>query len=104
MTDFEPSSDATDNENTAGPPKAIALTSTDVARCRNLMHGIVEHFTPVLFEPVCLILSIASIFVATGIRWRYSLWNVGAVYAPIFLSSVCFGYFQFRPSSVDLLI
>ncbi|KAF8552443.1 hypothetical protein OG21DRAFT_1477736 [Imleria badia] len=51
-TDFEPSSDVTDDENTtAVPSKTIALTPTDVARCRNLMHGIVEHFTPVLFEP-----------------------------------------------------
>ena len=103
MTDFEPSSDATDNENTAGPPKAIALTSTDVARCRNLMHGIVEHFTPVLFEPVCLILSIASIFVAAGILWRYSLWNVGAVHAPIFYPPSALAIFSSDPAPLIYL-
>jgi len=47
-TDFEPSSDATNDEL---PSKTIALTPTDVVRCRNLMNDIVEHFTPVLFEP-----------------------------------------------------
>ncbi|KAI9568051.1 hypothetical protein HD554DRAFT_2205210 [Boletus coccyginus] len=51
-TDFEPSSDsdATHNEHTA-PSKPIALTSTDVARCQDLMNGILAHFTPILFEP-----------------------------------------------------
>ncbi|KAG8216275.1 hypothetical protein J3R82DRAFT_6332 [Butyriboletus roseoflavus] len=57
-TDFEPSSAAASNKN-AVPSKPMALTPTDIERCRNLMNGIVEHFTPVLFEPVCPILSIA---------------------------------------------
>lgn len=60
-TDFEPSSDATYDEHTISSKKTT-LTPTDVARCRNLMNGIVEHFTPVLFEPVSPTLLIASVF------------------------------------------
>jgi len=43
MTDFEAGTDATQG--------TTALTPADVERCQNLMTRIVEHFTPVLFEP-----------------------------------------------------
>ncbi|KAH0826871.1 hypothetical protein J3R83DRAFT_4410 [Lanmaoa asiatica] len=50
-TDFEPDSDAAAQDKNSVPSKTTALTPTDVERCRNLMNGVVEHFTPVLFEP-----------------------------------------------------
>ncbi|KAG6371980.1 hypothetical protein JVT61DRAFT_8998 [Boletus reticuloceps] len=53
-TDFEPSSTdypTHDGNAVSLSSKTITLTPTDVVRCRNLINGIVEHFTPVLFEP-----------------------------------------------------
>lgn len=59
-SEFEPEDDDLDLENSiksnglpgsSSTPRLI-LAPTDVKRCRSLMTGIVEHFTPVLFTPV----------------------------------------------------
>lgn len=98
-TDFEPSSDATHDEL---PSKTIALTPTDVVRCRNLMNDIVEHFTPVLFEPVCPILSIASLFsrLAPLVGWcrRRLMWAVYLFQSPFAIQFSSVGLLIFFPS------
>lgn len=48
--DFEPCGDSTE-ETSAESIQLAVLAPADLERCRNLMKGIVEHFTPVLFEP-----------------------------------------------------
>ncbi|KAG1839178.1 hypothetical protein C8R48DRAFT_741759 [Suillus tomentosus] len=58
-SEFEPEDDDLDLENSIksnGLPGSsstprLVLPPTDVKRCRSLMTGIVEHFTPVLFSP-----------------------------------------------------
>jgi len=55
--DFELCSDLVEGISAEGAQLAsktetlVALAPADLERCRNLMKGIVEHFTPVLFEP-----------------------------------------------------
>lgn len=59
-SEFEPEVDDVDLENSIKPNGSPGSTSTprlvlpptDIERCRSLMAGIVEHFTPVLFTPV----------------------------------------------------
>ncbi|OJA14272.1 hypothetical protein AZE42_08832 [Rhizopogon vesiculosus] len=57
-SEFEPEADILDPENsnsTNGSPGSLeprhVLPPADVERCRSLMNGIVEHFTPILFTP-----------------------------------------------------
>ncbi|KAG1738290.1 hypothetical protein EDD22DRAFT_787236 [Suillus occidentalis] len=58
-SEFEPEVDDVDLENSIKPNGSPGSTSTprlvlpptDIERCRSLMAGIVEHFTPVLFTP-----------------------------------------------------
>lgn len=58
-SEFEPDVDDLDLENSIQPNGSpgssstprLALPPTDIERCRSLMTGIVEHFTPVLFTP-----------------------------------------------------
>lgn len=57
-SEFEPEADSLDLGNSidasSSPPlkSRHVLPLADVERCRSLMNGIVEHFTPVLFTPV----------------------------------------------------
>lgn len=56
-SEFEPETDDLDTENSnkaSGSPSKPhhILPPVDVERCRSLMNGIVEHFTPILFTPV----------------------------------------------------
>ncbi|KAG9309196.1 hypothetical protein JVU11DRAFT_10910 [Chiua virens] len=52
-TDFEPQSESNSppQDDNLLSSKSVALTPTDIERCRSLMNSIVEHFTPILFEP-----------------------------------------------------